>query len=107
MKTGSLIAISALLFSTAAVSADDKAVDALLKKSNCMKCHSVDKKKDGPSFKDVAAKYKGKADAENTIYTHITSMPTIKIDGVDEQHDALKTKKEDEARAVAKWILSR
>lgn len=31
----------------------------MAKAKNCMSCHSVDKKLVGPSFKDVAAKYKG------------------------------------------------
>jgi len=31
-----------------------------LKSSGCVACHDVDKKKVGPSFKDVSAKYKGK-----------------------------------------------
>ncbi len=35
----------------------------LAKKSNCMSCHTVDKKLVGPAYKDVAAKYAGKADA--------------------------------------------
>lgn len=30
---------------------------------NCMACHAVDKKLVGPSYKDVAAKYAGQADA--------------------------------------------
>ncbi|MGS5086176.1 c-type cytochrome [Hydrogenophaga sp. A37] len=33
--------------------------DAALTKSGCMACHSKDKKLVGPSFKDIAAKYKG------------------------------------------------
>lgn len=39
--------------------ADAKAGDAVIKKSDCMLCHSVDKAIIGPAFKDVAAKYKG------------------------------------------------
>jgi len=31
-----------------------------LKASGCVACHEVDKKKVGPSFKDISAKYKGK-----------------------------------------------
>lgn len=37
---------------------------ALAQKNGCMVCHGVDKKVMGPSYKDVAAKYKGQADAE-------------------------------------------
>lgn len=33
--------------------------DALAQKGGCLACHSVDKKVLGPSFKEIAAKYKG------------------------------------------------
>lgn len=46
-----------MLASTAAFANAD-----LAKSKNCMACHAVDKKLVGPSFKDVAAKYKA-ADA--------------------------------------------
>ena len=36
----------------------------LAKKSGCLACHSVEKKVVGPSWNDVAAKYKGKGDAQ-------------------------------------------
>ena len=36
-------------------------------KAKCMGCHDLDKKKVGPSFKDVAAKYKGNKDAESIV----------------------------------------
>jgi cytochrome c len=32
-------------------------------KAGCMTCHQVDKKLIGPAIKDIAAKYKGRADA--------------------------------------------
>jgi cytochrome c len=37
--------------------------EANMKKAGCFACHAVDKKLVGPSYKDVAAKYKGQADA--------------------------------------------
>ena len=39
-----------------------QAQDAL-KAKGCLNCHETDKKKVGPAFKDVAAKYKGQKDA--------------------------------------------
>jgi len=39
----------------------------LAQKKNCMACHSIDKKVVGPSFKDVASRYKGRADAEERL----------------------------------------
>ena len=40
-----------------------QASEELAKKYNCLACHQVDKKVIGPSYQDVAAKYKGQADA--------------------------------------------
>ena len=99
-----VVAFGAPLF---AVAADDAAAEALVKKSNCLKCHSVDKKKVGPSYKEVAAKYKGKADAEQKLFTQITTNPKVKVDGVEEMHDSLKTKNDVEVKNVVAWILSR
>ena len=41
-------------------------------KAKCGVCHAIDKKSIGPAWKDVAAKYAGKADAEATIAANIT-----------------------------------
>lgn len=87
--------------------ADSAAAEALAKKSGCLICHSVAQKKDAPSYKSIAEKYKGKADAEAVLVKHLTSNPKIKVDGKDEIHDSLKTKNDAEVRNVAKWILSR
>lgn len=35
----------------------------VLKAKGCLNCHEMDKKKVGPAYKDVAAKYKGKKNA--------------------------------------------
>ncbi len=91
-------------FAYAAVDAD--AAQTLLKKSDCMKCHAVDKKKDGPAYKEVAKKYKGKADAEDKVTKHITTSPMIEIDGKKEEHKALKTKDAAEIKNAVQWILS-
>jgi cytochrome c len=91
-------------FAYAAVDAD--AAQALLKKSDCLKCHAVDKKKDGPAFKETAKKYKGKADAEDKLIKHVTMNPMIEIDGKKEEHKALKSKDPVEVKNVVQWILS-
>jgi cytochrome c len=82
----------------------DSAPPAAMKKSKCSNCHSVDKKKVGPSYKETAAKYKGQADAEAKLVTHLTTSPKVMVDGKEESHTSLKTP--DEAKAVAQWILS-
>ncbi len=57
-----LIAAAGALLATQAMAADDGL--ALAQKNACMSCHQVDKKVVGPSYKDVAAKYKGDKTAE-------------------------------------------
>ena len=47
-----------------------QAQDAL-KAKGCLGCHEMEKKKVGPAFKDVAAKYKGNAAAEATLVAKI------------------------------------
>lgn len=39
----------------------------VLKAKGCMNCHENDKKKVGPAYKDVAAKYKDKKGAEGEL----------------------------------------
>ncbi|WP_374347339.1 c-type cytochrome [Chitinimonas sp.] len=57
----SLFVASALLAATAAFAAPDG--QAIAAKHNCLACHAVDHKIVGPAYKDVAAKYKGDANA--------------------------------------------
>jgi cytochrome c len=104
--------VATLALSTAALAAQAQAVDvaaaeALAKKSNCTKCHSVDKKKDGPPYKETAAKYKGKPDAEAKLIKHVTTGPKIKIDGVEEEHQIVKTKDDAEILNLVRYVLSR
>jgi cytochrome c len=42
-------------------------IEAAMTKAGCLACHAKDKKLVGPAYKDVAAKYKGKADAVATL----------------------------------------
>lgn len=59
MKIKYLSALAlALLMAPAA-----QASEELAKKYNCLACHQADKKVIGPAYQEVAAKYKGQADA--------------------------------------------
>ncbi len=69
----------------------------LSKSAGCVKCHELDKKKKGPSFKDTAAKYKGKADAEATLYKMVTDPKG--------DHPEMKASEAD-VKSMIKWILT-
>ena len=90
----SLIAVA--LFGVGLVAAGSASAQAdLAKKEGCTNCHDVATKKVGPSFKDIAAKYKGKSDAEATLVAKISG-------GKD--HPQVKAGKDDVQKLV-KWIL--
>jgi cytochrome c len=104
-----VVSCAALIFIAPAASAavDAAAAQALAKESECFKCHTVDKTKKGPSYKKIAAKYKGKADAEAKLIKHMTSGPKVKLeDGSEEDHKIIETKDEAQIKNLVGWILS-
>jgi cytochrome c len=72
------------------------AQQALAQSSGCLNCHAADTKKVGPSFKDIAAKYKGNADAEAKLVGEISGA---------KGHPAVKASADD-VKALVKWILA-
>ena len=109
-RTSALVGALAIAFLSVAApthaAVDADAAQALAKKSNCMKCHSVTAKKDGPAFKETATKLKGKPDAEEELYKHLTTHPKVKVDGKEEEHTSPKTTNEAEIRNLVQWILA-
>jgi len=103
-----VVAALAMAFSAGAYAAvDADAAQALAKKNECMKCHAIDKDKKGPSFKKIAAKYKGKADGEEKVVQNLTTSPKVKLDdGTEEEHKAVKAKDAAEVKNLAGWILA-
>ena len=81
-----------------------QASEALARKSDCLGCHAVATKLVGPAYKDVAAKYAGKKDAESMLVTKIIkggsgSWGAIPMPANPQVSDA-------DARILAKWILA-
>ncbi len=72
------------------------AQEALAKSSGCLNCHAVDTKKMGPAFKEVSAKYKGKADAEATLTAKLSTA---------KGHPAVKAGPDD-IKSLVNWVLS-
>lgn len=99
-------AMSCWIGVAAAQAVDEDAAKSLMKKSNCFKCHAIDKKKDAPSYQETAKKLKGKPDAEKELYTHLTTHPKVKVEGKEEEHTSLKTKDEAAIRNVIHFILA-
>lgn len=77
--------------------------EQLAQKKNCMSCHTIDQKRVGPPFKDVAAKYAKDNDAVKKLSEKIVKggsgvwgpvpMPPNQVSPA-------------EAEQLAKWVLS-
>ena len=110
MNKISLLAIACSMLaagSLAQAAPDAEAANALMKKSDCFKCHAVDKTKKGPSYKKIAAKYQGKADAEASLIKQITTGPKVKLeDGSEENHKIIDNKDQAALKNLVGWILS-
>lgn len=98
---GLLAVLACSMVSNVAQAAD--AADKLLAKYACTACHAVDKKLVGPAFKDVAAKYKAKSDAESYLSGKIRSGGSGVWGPVPMPAQTLSA---DEATAIAKWVMT-
>ena len=99
-----------LLVPAAHAAIDEEAAKALARQNKCLTCHYVAKDKDGPAYKKVAEKYKGKANAEARLIEHITSGEKAKFpDGHEEEHKIVKTsppKDMEQIKNLVDWILA-
>jgi cytochrome c len=86
---------------------DAAAADKLLRDNKCFKCHTVDRKKDGPAYRDVAAKFRVEADAQARLIRHLTSGEMAKFpDGHEEHHKKVKFDNQADLDNLAAWILT-
>jgi cytochrome c len=95
--------IAMLAVASIAMTGQAHADEALAKAKNCFTCHNVDKKVVGPSYKEVAAKYAGDANAATTLATKVKAggkgvwgqipMPPNNVT-------------EEEAKKLVAWVLS-
>jgi cytochrome c len=96
----SMIAVAAMLLAGQA-----NASQALAQKSGCLACHSVDKKVLGPSYKDVAAKYKGDKGAEAKLVAKVKAGGSGVWGPMPMPANSPQVKDED-IKTIVQWILS-
>ncbi|RZI42140.1 c-type cytochrome [Herbaspirillum sp. HC18] len=108
-KRSMLVAIATACLSQAPVFAvDEAAAEALARRENCLKCHGVDKDKEGPAYKRVANKYRDKPEAEAKLFKHVTTGPMVRLaSGDKEEHRIIQSANEEEIKNLIQWILSR
>ena len=95
-----IIATAAMLLAGQA-----SASEALAQKSGCLACHGVDKKILGPSFKDVAAKYKGDKGAEAKLVAKVKAGGSGVWGPMPMPANSPQVKDED-IKSIVHWVLS-
>ena len=97
-----LVVLSSLAVAAVIASSPVLANADLAKKNNCMACHAVDKKVVGPSFQDVAKKYKAADEAKlaakvkaggSGVWGAIPMPPNAAV-------------KDEDIKTLVKWILA-
>lgn len=103
MKAIAIVAGAALL--SLGLAGNAAADQALATSKGCMACHQIDTKVVGPAYKEVAAKYKGDAAAEDMLVTKVLEGGSGVWGQIPMTPNKATTSPE-EARTLVKWILS-
>lgn len=100
MKT--ILMLGAMLALTSGAALADQAA---AQKGGCLACHSVDKKLVGPSFKDIAAKYKGQGDAVAKLSDKVRKGGSGVWGAIPMPPNGPEKLNDGELKAVVEWIL--
>ena len=84
----------ALALASGVANAGSKEGEALAKKDGCLMCHDVAKKKVGPAYKDVAARFKKEGLTKDKIVADVKA-----------KHATVKAS-DDDLKEIAEWLLS-
>ena len=75
-------------------------------KSGCVACHTVDKKLVGPAYKDIAQKYKGRADAVAYLSQRVRKGGPGNWGSTPMAANDVKKLNDAELKALVTWILA-
>lgn len=80
------------------------ASEKLAQSSGCMTCHAVDRKAIGPSYKDIAAKYRDDKAAEANLVKKVKAGGSGVWGSIPMPPNAHV--KEDDIKSMVQWILT-
>lgn len=102
MNTFAAVSCAVLVLIVAAAPA--QASEELAKQKACLTCHAMDKKVVGPSFKDIAEKYKAEKDGDKKLAARIRAGGSGVWGQIPMPANAAVN--EAEALILAKWSLN-
>jgi cytochrome c len=99
-----VFAAAAVALAANAHGADAKSAEALAQQSGCLACHTVDKKLVGPSYREIAERYRKDKGAEANL------VKKVKEGGKGVWGDIPMTPnahvKDQDIKTIVQWILS-
>jgi cytochrome c len=99
-----VFAAAAVALAANAHGADAKSAEALAQQSGCLACHTVDKKLVGPSYREIAERYRKDKGAEANL------VKKVKEGGKGVWGDIPMTPnahvKDQDIKTIVQWVLS-
>ena len=104
MNTFAAVPCAVLVLVLIVAAAPAQASEELAKQKACLTCHAMDKKVVGPSFKDIAEKYKAEKDGDKKLAAKIRAGGSGVWGQIPMPANAAVN--EAEALILAKWSLN-
>ncbi len=80
-------------------------IEATMTKAGCLACHAKDKKLVGPAYKDVAAKYKGQADAVAKLMVKVRKGGSGVYGPIPMPPNPVEKLSDADLKAAVEWVL--
>ncbi|PKO34452.1 MAG: cytochrome C [Betaproteobacteria bacterium HGW-Betaproteobacteria-7] len=101
------LSLIAAVLSIAPVSVEANEPTRILRRANCFVCHSVESKRIGPAYKDVAARYQGDDSMPAKLFDKVRKGGAGNWGDVAMSPHPSETISDDDLKAIIHWILSR
>lgn len=106
MITTWLPLLAAFAFSATTSTAHAADGEAIVKKARCIACHTVDAKRVGPAYKEVAAKYRGDTGAPARLFDKVRAGGSGNWGQVPMLPHPADKIGDDDLKAAIGWVLS-
>lgn len=101
------LALPLMVAAFCSVSISANASEAILRKASCFVCHSVEAKRIGPAYKDVAARYRGDDSAPAKLFNKVRQGGAGNWGDIPMNPHPVDTISDDDLKAAIQWVLSR
>ena len=99
------ITVLLLTVTVCALNVSAQASEELMEKSGCVSCHRIEQKLIGPSFRDVAAKYKSDKDALPYLLEKVRDGGEGVWGDMPMPPNSVEKISDDDLKSVIEWVL--